>query len=214
MRHDVSRVLTCEGSHSLDEATAHPGTVERISAFQAALLSEAHDRVVVQQHVLHGSCFAVTESDHFLLKQAVASEFRLEVATDVFVVGSAKLGFSIAPNKRWRGFGDYSDIDVAIVNHQLYQTVWHEVDEYRQSGADWPRKREFERYLAWGWIRPDKLPRSQVFSFSNRWWDFFRELQSKRIAGPYKIAAALYHDIDFLVTYQMQAVGSCRSVGI
>jgi hypothetical protein len=190
------------------------GPDARIADFRAALVAEPEDKVVVQQYVLHGACVAVPEASHFRLKQAVSKEFDIEVATDVFVVGSAKLGFSIAPRKRWRGFGEHSDIDIAIVNHDLYQTVWHEVDAYRQSGADWPRQAEFERYLAWGWIRPDKLPRSALFPFSNRWWEFFSSLQGERLAGPHKVAAGLYHDIEFLVAYQMQAVNSCRNDGV
>lgn len=169
---------------------------------------------MVQEHVLHGGCFAVSEATHFQIKNRVAQEFDLEVVTDVFIVGSSKLGFSIAPRKRWRVFGDSSDVDVAIINHNLYQTVWHEVNEYRQSGADWPHQHDFEKYLARGWIRPDKLPMSPVFAFSNRWWDFFRSIQAQRVAGPYKVAAAIYHDVEFLVNYQMQAVSACRDSGV
>jgi hypothetical protein len=132
------------------------------------------------------------------------------VHQDIFVVGSAKLGFSISPKKRYRLFGDQSDIDIAIVSHDLYERVWHETHEYMNSGAYWHNKREFERYLAWGWIRPDKLPGGPTFEFTDMWWNFFRSLQQSRRYGPYKIAAAVYHDMSFLTKYQMGSVASCR----
>ena len=128
-------------------------------------------------------------------------------------MGSAKLGFSISPSKRWRPFGDRSDIDVAIVSHDLYQTVWHEVYDYSVSGADWPKKDKFQQYLFRGWIRPDYLPSGPTFEFVESWWEFFRGLKADEIAGPYKIAGALYHDIEFLWKYHANAVAGCRGIG-
>ena len=178
--------------------------------FMESLSSQGDNFAIVNQHVLHGSCFAIGETAHYELKQEIALNFSLEVNQDIFIVGSAKMGFSVAPHKRYRDFGDRSDIDVAIVSHDLYQKVWHEVHAYSESGADWPRKSEFESYAAWGWIRPDKLPGGNVFKFANEWWDFFRSLQQSRRFGPYKIAAGIYHDMYFLKSYQTRAIAACR----
>ena len=121
--------------------------------FQQALVSEIDDRTMVERFLFHGDCHAVDETAHFEIKRRIAQEFGIGVSTDIFVVGSAKLGFSISPSKRWRPFGDRSDIDVAIVSHDLYQTVWHEVYDYSVSGASWPKKDKFQQYLFRGWIR-------------------------------------------------------------
>ncbi|WP_146179823.1 hypothetical protein [Micromonospora sp. RP3T] len=188
---------------------AEPGS--RVASFTAAMGTTLDDSAIVDQYVLHGSCYAIQEEQHYALKREVAHQFNLEVSRDIFVVGSAKLGFSIAPNKRYRYFGDRSDIDIAIVSHDLYQKVWHEVHSYAESGADWPRRESCEGYLAWGWIRPDKLPSGRSFTFASEWWEFFRALQRGGKFGPYKVAAGLYHDIEFLRRYQMRAVGSCRT---
>ena len=185
--------------------------IERLVAnFTDYLETQPDDALVVSEKILHGSAFAIGEDAHFKVKRAVAENFGINVSTDVFLVGSAKMGFSLAPHKRYREFGDRSDIDLAIVNHDLYNRVWHEVHEYKESGADWPEKPMFERYLSWGWIRPDKLPRSETFKFTNEWWDFFRSLQAARTAGPYKVAAALYHDFPFFMKYQQRSVAACR----
>lgn len=190
----------------MGEEEAH----QRLAKFKEALSSESNDRRIVDANILHGSCFAIHDDDHYSLKDEIASEFSLKVHQDIFIVGSAKLGFSISPRKRYRLFGNSSDIDVSIVSHDLYEKVWHETHEYMESGAYWEGRRDFEKYLAWGWIRPDKLPRGSSFEFTNSWWNFFRSIQRSRRYGPYKIAAAIYHDMSFLTKYQMRSVAACR----
>lgn len=40
------------------------------------------------------------------------------------IVGSAKLGFSLAPKKNFKVFEDDSDIDLVIVSSSLYRNAW------------------------------------------------------------------------------------------
>ncbi|MFP3398702.1 hypothetical protein SB749_20460, partial [Brevibacterium sp. SIMBA_078] len=80
---------------------------------------------------------------------------------------SAKVGFSLAPDKRYREFGDSSDLDVAIISPVLFDRVWHSVLDYKNSRQYWPKKNEFKHHFFDGWIRPDKLPPSKKFSFAN-----------------------------------------------
>lgn len=190
--------------------TDYPDALPRIEAFKAALLGQPDDEQVVRQLILHGSAFAIGDDALYTLKQRVGAEFGVDPNQDVFLVGSAKLGFSVAPSQRYKPFADDSDLDVAIVAHDLYQQVWHEVHQYSLSGGYWPDRERFEGYLAKGWIRPDLLPNSPTFAFSNAWFEFFRALKAERIGGPYKINAGLYHDMSFLVKYQKGAVTKCR----
>lgn len=193
------------GSNSFEQSIEEPK-----KHFESILLADLSDERVVNSKILHGGCYALSEDQHFSLKEAIANHFSISPHQEVFIVGSAKLGFSVAPHKRYRLFGDASDIDVAIVSHNLYEKVWHEAHAYADSGAGWPRQGKFEQYISWGWIRPDMLPRSPSFQFSEEWRQFFRELQRGRQFGPYKIAGALYHDMHFLTQYQRRAVRSCR----
>jgi len=136
----------------------------------------------------------------------ISGKFMVEYA-NVVIVGSSNLGFSIKPQKRYVAFGDDSDVDVAIICPILFEKVWHEVYLYEKSGALWPTKNEFRKYLSKGWIRPDKLPNSPVFEFSNEWWEFFRGLN---IQGcPYKISCGIYHSHFFLREYQKICIEQC-----
>lgn len=187
------------------------GTVdERLRNFQAALADGTSTIDVVSMLVMGGDCFALDNPTEFQLKKTVAEEFALEVSQDVFVVGSAKLGFSIAPRKRYRPFGDRSDIDLALVSSELYVRIWKQVRDHVSAGAFWPNRAKYQDYATLGWMRPDLLPPSESVPLGNRWWEFFRSLQQSKRFGPYKIAAGLFYDIDFLRRYQMRAVEACR----
>ena len=165
-----------------------------IHAFQTVQISTGADQLAGQ---------------HTSLKQRIAGKFHISQA-DVVIVGSAKLGFSIAPEKRFREFGESSDIDVAIVSSDFYVKVWYELFNYERSGAYWEHAKEFEHYCFRGWIRPDKLPRSSVYPFSKSWWDFFQSLTASGEFGPYKIRAALYHSKHFIDAYQRLCVDQCK----
>ena len=90
--------------------------------------------VAVQKHLTYGPCCLLSSDVYFELKREIAEQFELHPA-EVLVVGSAKLGFSIVPKKRYRFFNDESDIDVALVAPQLFEQVWAEVYAYWYGGA-------------------------------------------------------------------------------
>jgi len=43
---------------------------------------------------------------------------------DIAIVGSAKLGFSLAPDKDYRAFSETSDIDIVIVSSDIFRKSW------------------------------------------------------------------------------------------
>ncbi len=165
----------------------------------------------VQKHLTFGACCLLPDDAYFELKHAVAENFKIH-PSEVLVVGSAKLGFSIAPPKRYKLFGDTSDIDVALVAPTLFDQVWSEVYRYKEGGAYWPEETSFCSYLLRGWIRPDKLPPSRSFPRCQEWWNYFTGLTQTQTYGPFKIRAALYRSWPFLESYQRRCVRECREL--
>ncbi len=161
-----------------------------------------------RKYILSGNCYALDEDQHYRLREEVCERFSIDF-TDVFLVGSGKLGFSIKPDKRFGDFDDESDIDIAIVSPVLFEKVWQEAYSYKKSAADWPKANSFFRYLSEGWIRPDKLPSSTYFRFAGEWWDFFNDLTSSHKYGPFKVRAGLYHSHFFLKEYQTICIDQC-----
>jgi hypothetical protein len=166
---------------------------------------------LVQRHIIFGNCYALIHDEYFELKNQVSRKFGVN-PTEVVVVGSAKLGFSVAPEKRYRSFGESSDIDVAICSSPLFDQIWVDIFDYWRRGGFWEGLEQFRKYLFRGWMRPDKLPPEKSFERSREWWDFFRCLASSGNFGPYKISGALYKSWHFLESYQAKCVGECKQM--
>jgi hypothetical protein len=172
-------------------------------------LSKYSASELVQKRLIFGDCHMLNKEQYFSLRLSVAKQFKVH-PNEVLVVGSAKLGFSIAPKKKYKPFGDQSDIDVVIVSDSLFGLVWSSVYSFWKDKVIWEAESDFKRYLFRGWIRPDKLPPSTKFEFSKDWWEFFRTITSSGEFGPYKIAGALYKSWNFLESYQNFAVQYCK----
>lgn len=185
-----------------------PDIQARLDAFRADLPGRTPTDIV-RRHVTLSAPHALTDAQHTSLRQQVAQHFGGH-PNDVIVVGSAKLGFSLASEKRYRPFGDASDIDVAVVSDDVFDRIWQEVFEYAESGAIWPKKKQFVEYHFRGWIRPDLLPSSPVFTTAEDWWEFFRALERSGEFGDLKIRAGLYRTQYFLERYQQIAVQECQ----
>jgi len=201
-----------------------PEVEKRISKFRSDLL-RVDAPVIVHKHIMFGECFMLDSEKYYALKREVAKHFKVHTS-EVLVVGSAKLGFSIAPDimntrtqtllekKRYRQFYDKSDIDVVIVAGYLFDEIWQNVFDYWDSMVnmnDWSEN-YFRKYLFRGWIRPDKLPPTRTFERQSDWWNFFQDLTNSGDFGPYPIAGALYKSWHYLERYQLKNVIDCQQL--
>lgn len=171
---------------------------------------------VVRKHITYGNTQIISEENYYELKNQVSDYFKIH-PSQVMIVGSGKLGFSIIekPKKnklRYREFGDESDLDIAIVSEELFDSIWTEVYDYFNSKGFWYNKYQFTNYLFEGWIRPDKLPPDDKFKLANDWWEFFRMLSNSNEFGPYQIRAGLYKNWSFLENYHLKAVEECKTI--
>ena len=168
------------------------------------------------KYVTFEDCYIFSRERYIELREEVAKHFNIH-PSDVLVVGSAKMGFSITRGKRYRPFGDTSDIDVAIISSELFDEIWKQVFDYWAEGGSlddtaWPQRdrNAFNKYLFRGWIRPDKLPSSRIFELGRDWWQFFEQLPSSGLYGPSKIAGGLYKSWHFLEKYQSVCINECK----
>ena len=191
---------------SMEATEDYLGISARVQDFQKDL-GTLPDNIVVQKHITFGDSYILDRDQYFALKHGISERFELH-PSQVILVGSGKLGFSIAPRKRYRHFGDLSDLDVAIVSSELFQAIWVEVFEYWRDRRYWERFRQFKDYLFRGWLRPDLLPPSIESSYE--WFDFFRKLTATGQYGSYKIGAGIYQSWQHLESYQLMSVVGCR----
>jgi hypothetical protein len=162
---------------------------------------------LLRRRIVTGPAYVYPNHDHrYELCEAVADKLSVHPAK-VLIVGSAKLGFSIAPDKRYRHFGDTSDIDVVVVDSALFDRIWVEIHKTIESRVTWPNRNQFAKYLLRGWIRPDLFP-AVSGDLVGDWWDMFVTLSK---AAGIKVAGAVYRDWYFLEAYQIRALNDCRS---
>lgn len=177
-----------------------------VEAFKADL-ARLDSTQMVDKWILTGSCAIISDETTHAIADEISRKFQVEYAS-IVVVGSARLGFSIKPERRYGPFSEESDIDVAIVSADHFERVWREAYLYDRSGAYWPDKRHFRKYLSRGWIRPDFLPSEETFEFAKGWWPFFNNLEIQDC--PYKVTGGIYHSHFFLRAYQCTAVDQCK----
>ena len=180
---------------------------ERLKEFKADL-NILTPIQIVRKHIIFGECCELSRQNYFDLRSEVAKNFGLH-PNEVLVVGSAKLGFSIAPDKEYNLFSDESDIDVVLVSSTLFDEYWNQVFSYKKKNPYWD-EHDFTGYLFKGWIRPDKFPRSKLFPSGKDWWDFFLSITSSGRFGDYNIRGGLYQSYFFLENYQKICIQKCR----
>ena len=179
---------------------------QRITNFKGDLLALTDD-IMFQKHIVFGDSYALSSDQYFELKHQIAMQFGLH-STQVILVGSAKLGFSIAPTKQYQSFGDASDLDIAVVSEDFFGKLWSAAFEYWNDGGYWDRSYRFKDYLFRGWLRPDCLPPTVASAL--QWFEYFRQLTASQKFGQYKISAGVYKSWWFLERYQQKAIAECR----
>ncbi|KAA6337395.1 hypothetical protein EZS27_014513 [termite gut metagenome] len=172
-------------------------------------------RLFVHKFLFHGLPFVFKdkEAGYFEFRNRIANKFGIGFH-EVFIVGSAKLGFSY----RKETLFDYdSDIDVVIVNEKLFEKYYLKITDYQyQLDRNYQTIREEEKriyntfltYLVKGWMRPDRLPTSfQVSLLKNEWFDFFKSISyGKSEVGDYKVAAGLFKNYNYLEKYHIKGI--------
>ena len=164
---------------------------------------------VVRQVVTHGSAVMVTDEKYVSLKEAVADALGVNANQNVFMVGSAKLGFSIKKKCRYESFSELSDIDIAVVTPTTYEQLWLEARRLNRPEILWSSddRNHFRNDHFKGVIKPYLLPDES--NLKRKFFDM--EVDLKLASGnPFDITLAVWHDMSALENYQATAVGECK----
>jgi len=169
---------------------------------------------------LHGtpSIFTNREDVYYEFRKRIAHKFCINFH-EVFITGSAKLGFS--PYKA-KVFDYDSDIDVAIVSAELYERIMSSIQDYQMelrenrkavSYSELSRYHKFLEYGAIGWMRPDLLPSSfRVKELKTDWFDFFDSIShGKSEVGNYKVTAGAFKSYAHLERYTFSGLKSIKT---
>jgi hypothetical protein len=169
---------------------------------------------IVRKHIVTALPVGMTADEYFELRQVVANQFEL-YPSEVVLVGSCQLGFSLNPDHRYQQFRGDSDFDIAIVSPTRFDSYWDHVFEYAMNDAAWstsPAYKHFKSMLFKGWIDPRGLPSVTRFRQAQEWADFFDSLMSSRRFGKRRITARLYRTWGRLEAYQGKSVRQCLTI--
>ena len=170
---------------------------------------------IARKYVLHGipKVFLGREEDYYDFRSLIASHFNIGFH-EVFIVGSAKLGFSYHKDSV---FSLDSDIDVVLVNERLFESFYSQICDYQydldlgiltRTAEERKQYNSFLKYLVKGWMRPDKLPpKIQNRAIKSEWFDFFRSLSNgQSCVGNYKVSGGLFKNYSYLEKYYSQSI--------
>lgn len=194
-----------------------------MEAFLASLVGTTDEDALVdfgRRYALHGTpaVFHGNEDAYYEFRKCIANKFNINFH-EIFITGSAKLGFSPYKQKMF----DYeSDVDVAIISSELYDRIMSSIHKYQMELRD-NRKavsydelkgyHKFLEYGAIGWMRPDLLPTSfRVNELKRDWFDFFDSISyGKSEVGNYKVAAGAFKSYFHLESYTLSGLRSLKT---
>jgi hypothetical protein len=183
---------------------------------------------VTHDFVLSGPVYAFLRrpSDMDLLRSHLVS--RLGVAAEkIVVVGSAKTGFSLAPESFPRAFNIRSDIDVVVVDPTLFDTYWaiclewyypRRIETLPQADYDWLKRRRSDVF--WGrfephYMRYEGLTVSEVLrplrTLTTKWFNAFRSLSTYGQFRGRDIKGRLYRTWEHATAYHADGLRQIKT---
>lgn len=154
--------------------------VKELIEFKQACLGSSAE-IIAQKYLIEGSSyfFSLYYNDHdeYLFKKDLAKSLNVHLR-DICIVGSAKLGFSIKPDKFQPGFYPFkcfdedfdkgikdkkSDIDVAVISNELFDRQMLNIYKHTSCYQELINKGEIKSlgsYMLKGWVFPKVLPKS------------------------------------------------------
>lgn len=145
---------------------------------------------------------------------------------DIRVIGSGRFGFSLKPWSNLKRFEDTSDIDVIVVNKDLFDRLWYALLEaaYPRGGyielklGGWLRRRRNELYT--GWLTPLKIkldygivgPKAKpVLDFNARWFNALKEASRYPTQRHENISGRLYRTWRHAELYHLNSLAALRN---
>jgi hypothetical protein len=180
-------------------------------------------------------CIFARDADLVRFREYVAAALGIsDAASDIFIVGSARTGFSLDPDRCFVPFQERSDIDVVVVHEALFDEAWRTmlawdyltIRNRTNHEQRWLYKRHNEVWSGWydpplwrlserGGIElsfPNALKPLRDFSF--RWFSAFHSLSRYRHHPEiprHRVNARLYRNRAHVAMYHAMGLRALRN---
>jgi hypothetical protein len=178
-----------------------------------AMLSERRQLELINEHLITGVpyVFRDSEATYRSFREILAAQFRTPVA-DVTIIGSARIGFSLDPEKYGFPFSPSSDIDTVVVNEGMFDVAWHQLVRIgqRRFGFEPRVQTAFNNHrnnnVFFGYIQPNRLP--GVVTLANHWFRTFQGLGRIQTLSGYDVNGRLYRTWEHVRAHQLYSLES------
>ena len=132
--------------------------------------------------------------------------------TDICIVGSARIGFSLSPYKYGTPFNRYSDIDIVVVSQDIFDMYWLDIltrrrkpwQTLRAATRTQLRAHQHKHFIYNGWIYPRSLYES--LSDGYRWMSTFNSISRIPELASRTINSRLYRTWDHVRHYHRRSL--------
>ncbi len=120
---------------------------------------------VVDTHLFAGVPFSFSGNPDIYDRMLQELSYGLKVGKqDICIVGSARIGFSLSPEKFGVPFGQFSDVDVVVVSPDLFDPSW--INILTNPLVRWSSLRDHLKIICVGRELPFDRLRANVFQLS------------------------------------------------
>lgn len=172
---------------------------------------------IINNHLFQGVPFYCLEQPaiHEEMVRAISAGLRVR-ESGICVVGSARIGFSLAPKRFGEPFSRFSDIDVIVVSPRLFDRSWIDLlnkSRRRRVPLRWQTRESLKRhrqnhYVYNGWLYPDSV--LEVLRIGTRWLHTFDGLSRIEELASRKVGARLYRTWDHARFYHRHSLGRLK----
>ena len=171
---------------------------------------------LVTDYILGASVPAAFETepgDYEVLLQHLGDALGLN-RENLALVGSGRIGFSLSPEKFGAPFSEQSDLDVAVVAPELFDTAWLELVKTRPWTVRPPRVRAaFDehrtKWIFYGRMKPLQL--GALLSLRRRWFNAFQSTGEHPELAAHEVHGMLFRSWEHVTAYHEYGLGLLRA---
>lgn len=199
-----------------------------VERFKADILAIPLDQVA-QDYVFEGTPFVFRDHPDSLaiLRRHLRKRLRVR-EENVIVVGSAKLGFSLSPDRFPRQFSAESDIDILVVDENLFDKAWLTLLRWhypkrlvRPSTPEGKWLHDRKENLFWGYFVPNNIAYeglsfpdelAALRDLSTSWFNAFQSLSQYTEFVSRSVSGRLYRSWDHAISYHVEGLRQVREI--
>ena len=181
------------------------------------LLKTREAEWIVEHHLFKGTPFYSSSHPdvHNQLIVSISRGLRVPKA-DICVVGSARIGFSLSPQRFGEPFSQFSDLDVIVVSNELFDLSWLDILTYRQVDhatmsfrtRQSLRSHREKDYIYKGWIYPESVV--EALAIGESWLRTFSGLSRIVELADRNVGGRLYKSWQHAMHYHRRSLESLK----